>query len=203
MRRLLAIISLGFLLSPTLASADDAPPPQPTAQMRAAMEQARTQMEQLHAAARNQMLGSLSLAHRTAVANIVGQMAVSPTPNWALAAKQIDAVLSQAEGAAILRTHAAARTQMRTLQTQMRAQFEASLTPEQKAQMDARHAQFQQQHPNGMQRPERAMSADPGEILLRSLTPRGGGMERPMHAPGGPGMGGPGGGPGMGAPPPA
>src|SRR5271165_3226028 len=65
MRRLIAILSLGFLLSPALAAAQGtgAPPPDmatPSAQMRAAMQQAREQMKQIHVQARTQMLASLS-----------------------------------------------------------------------------------------------------------------------------------------------
>ena len=192
MRQLIAILSLGLLLSPALASAQDAgapPPPRatPTAQQRALMEQTRTQMQQIHAQARSQMLASLSPAHRTAVANVIGQMAISPNPNPALAARQIDAVLTRAEGQSILRTHQAAKAQMQTLHSQMRAQFESSLTPDQRAQMEAHRAQFAQGHPGGMN--ARPSSTDPGSILLRALGPEHGGMH---GGPGGPGgMGGP------------
>jgi len=208
------MLSLGFLLSPglavaaesTVAQADPAvaqaepaspaapaAPPQrqaPSPAMRAAMQQARQQMEQIHLQARNQMLASLSPAHRTAVANIIGQMAISPNPDMAVAARQIDALLSQPEGQAILRTHSQAMTATQTLRTQMRTQFENSLTPDQRAQMEARRAQFAQAHPNGMpQRAARPGATDPGAILLRNLT---GGAGRGMHGgPGGPG--GPGG----------
>lgn len=192
MRQLIAILSLGLLLSPALASAQDAgapPPPRatPTAQQRALMEQTRTQMQQIHAQARSQMLASLSPAHRTAVANVIGQMAISPNPNPALAARQIDAVLTQAEGQSILRTHQAAKAQMQTLHSQMRAQFESSLTPDQRAQMEAHRAQFAQGHPGGMN--ARPSSTDPGSILLRALGPEHGGMHGGPGAPGG--MGGP------------
>jgi hypothetical protein len=187
MKRLVAILSLGLLLSPSLAFAQESPAQPaparstPNAQMRTLMEQARTQMVQIHAQARNQMLGSLSPAHRTAVANVVGQLAIAQNPNPALAARQIDAVLTQAEGQSILRTHAAAKAQMLTLRTQMRAQFESSLTPDQRAQMEAHRAQLAQQHPGGMN--ARPSSTDPGTILLRALSPAGAGHW--MH--GGPG----------------
>jgi hypothetical protein len=190
MKRLVAILSLGLLLSPSLAFAQESPAQPaparttPNAQMRALMEQARTQMVQIHAQARNQMLGSLSPAHRTAVANVIGQLAIAQNPNPALAARQIDAVLTQAEGQSILRTHAAAKAQMLTLRTQMRAQFESSLTADQRAQMEAHRAQFAQQHPGGMN--ARPSSTDPGTILLRSLSPAGAGQW--MHG----GRGGPG-----------
>jgi hypothetical protein len=154
------------------------------------MEQTRTQMQQIHAQARTQMLASLSPAHRTAVANVIGQMAISPNPNPALAARQIDAVLTQAEGQSILRTHQAAKAQMQTLHSQMRAQFESSLTPDQRAQMEAHRAQFAQEHPGAMN--ARPSSTDPGSILLRALGPEHGGMHGGPGGPGGPaGMGGP------------
>jgi len=194
MRRLIAILSLGFLLSPALAAAQGtgAPPPDmatPSAQMRAAMQQAREQMKQIHVQARTQMLASLSPAHRTALANVVGQLAVSPNPNPAIAARQIEAFLSQGEAQSILRTHAAAIAQIKTLHAQMKAQFESSLTPEQRAQIEARHAQFAQQHSNLQERQGRPSSTDPGAILLRSLSP---GEGHGMHGPGG-----------FGGPPPA
>lgn len=134
------------------------------------------------------MLGSLSAAHRSAIANVVGQLAIAPTPNLALAAHQIDAILTQGEGQSILRTHAAAKAQMETIRTQMRTQFENSLTPDQRAQMEARRAEFAQQHPAGTQaRLAGPGSNDPGTILLHALIP-GGGKEHGMHGgPGGPG----------------
>ncbi len=192
MRQLIAILSLGLLLAPAVASAQAAPPDAgpatPSAQMRSAMQQARLQMEQIHTQARNQMLGSLSPAHRSAVANVIGQMAVSPNPNPAVAARQIDAILTQAEGQSILRTHASAKAQMLALRTQMRTQFENSLTPDQRAQMEARRAEFAQQHPAGAPARSAGLSStDPGTILLHALGPAHG-PERGMH--GGPGPGG-------------
>ena len=191
MRQLIAILSLGLLLAPSIASAQAAPPgtgpATPSAQMRSAMQQARLQMEQIHTQARAQMLSALSPAHRTAVANVIGQMAVSPNPSRALAAHQIDAILTQAEGQSILRTHAAAKAQMQTIRTQMHTQFENSLTPDQRAQMEARRAAFAQQHPNGATRSGGFSSNDPGAVLLRALGPAGGPQHGMHGGPGGPG----------------
>ncbi|HMD02429.1 MAG TPA: hypothetical protein VKG44_05630 [Candidatus Baltobacteraceae bacterium] len=174
MRRLIAILSLGFLLAPALASADDSANA-PSPQMRATMQQAHAQMTQLHQQYRTQMLASLTPAHRAALANIIGQLAVAPNPNPAAAAREIDALLSQSEGQAILRNHQAYRAQAQTLMTQVRAQIESSMSADEKAQMEARHTQMEQQHPGGAQA-MKGSSTDPGTILLRSLSPEGGHM---------------------------
>jgi hypothetical protein len=198
MKALIAVLSLGFLLSPALVMADDATaqtgtPPQPSSSMRQAMEQAHAQMQQMNLQARQQMLASLTPAHRAALANIVGQLAISPNPNYEVAAQQIDRLLTQSEGQAILRTHTSLRTQQRAMMEQMRAQFEASLTPEQQAQMQARRSAMEANRgAMGQASPQdlAARTPDPGRILLETAVGRGEGRGGfMMH--GGPGPGGP------------
>ena len=192
MKALIAALSLGFLLSPALVMADDATapagaPPPPSPAMRQAMEQARSQMLQMNLQARQQMLASLTPAHRAAFANIVGQLAISPNPNLPAAAQQIDRLLTQAEGQAILRTHTSLRTQQKAMMDQMRAQFEASLTPEQLAQMQARRTAMEANRPpmdQARQQSAAARTPDPGRILLESALGRGEGHGYMMHGPG-------------------
>ena len=172
MKKLTALLALGFLLSPALALAQDAQPagppdrPQLSDAQRQALEsqmqQFHAQMEQLHTQARTQILAALTPAHRTFVANVIGQLATSPNPDRAAAARQIDAALSRGEGQSVVRIAQGFATQVRALHESMRKAFESQLTPEQKAQMDAHHAQMAGKMEQHMAR----KLSDPGEILL-------------------------------------
>jgi len=159
------------------------------------MEQIHTQMKQLQLQERSQILGSLSAAHRTMLANVIGQLAISPNPDPATAARTIDSALSQAEGNGILRVHDSFRTQQRTMMENARAQFESTLSADERAKIDARRtqmqSQMQQQEQTRARRPE-----DPGHILLMLAASPFAGEHggRGFRGPGGPG--------GPGAPPP-
>jgi hypothetical protein len=170
----IGLLTLAFLLSPVAGFAQDAPPPGPPPaadavappggpgpQRFADMRENRAQMEQLHTQARAQMLGALSPAHRTLLANIVGQLAISANPDPRVAAQQLDAVLTTGEKQSILTVHTQLRAQMRTMMEAARARMEASLTPEEKTEMAAREA-------NRQDRPRSEMRAtpDPGRELL-------------------------------------
>ena len=84
--------------------------------------QAMQQMRQLHQQARIAMLNSLSPASRNLLASVVGQLAISPNPDFDAAANRLDAALSPGEKTAILNAHQSLFTQMRTLHEQLRAQ---------------------------------------------------------------------------------
>jgi Spy/CpxP family protein refolding chaperone len=127
----------------------------------AAMQQSHAQMKQIHEQARLQMLSALSPAHRALLANVVGQLAISPNPDRAAAAAALDRALTQTEGRTILAAEANERTQTQALMEAQRAQFEASLTPAQRAAMSERFAG--RPHVLGAQRVE---TADPGRTLL-------------------------------------
>jgi len=158
----IGLLTLAFLLTPVAGFAQDAPPPDPppaadaaapaggpNPQRFAEMRQNRAQMEQLHTQARAQMLGALSPAHRTLLANIVGQLAISANPDPRVAAQQLDAVLTAGEKQSILSIHTQLRAQMRTMMEAARARAEASLTPEEKSDMAAREAKWQNRpHPD-------------------------------------------------------
>jgi len=201
MKAILAGFSLAFLLSPAFALADDAtpPPPPPDAQrqaMRQLHQQAFAQMKALHTKERSAALASLSPAHRQLLANIVGQLAISPNPNANAAAAQLNASLTPAEVKSLSRIQSDLRTKMMAMHKSMRAQMEARMPADEKARMDARRAQMgasaKARSPRGMRAP-----ADAGHFLLMLASPHGGpggpGMEpmggrMPMHGPGHGGM---------------
>jgi hypothetical protein len=139
--------------------------------MRAAMEQSRAQLQQLRLQSRSSILAALTPAHRTMVATIVGQLALSPNPNPRAAASSLDAVLLPNEKQSILNIDAAVRTNSRAIMQQARSAFEASLTADQKAKLAARQAQMAA---NRQAHPHIARVADPGTIVLRTLADMGG-----------------------------
>jgi Spy/CpxP family protein refolding chaperone len=99
------------------------------------MVQSHQQMEQLHTQARERILGSLTAAHRALLAQIVGNLAVSPNPDRDAAARQLDAALSPAEAQAIVATHNALKQQMQAIMENTMKQSQAILTPQQRASM--------------------------------------------------------------------
>lgn len=183
--KLLALVlSLGMV--PALAVAQTAPPPPavnpggpmqtPSPQMRqmmrahmAAMRQMQQTMERSERAARARMLAALSAAHRLAVAHIVGELAIAPSPDPRAAARQIDSVLSASERAAVL---AAGRAEMEAMRAQMQA-----MRARMQAQMAQMHGQMQQMHGQMMQWHGRAThehghrTPDAGRVLLHALLP--------------------------------
>jgi len=194
-----AFTTLGLILalSPAAALAqtaapDTALPPHPSF---AAMEQMHAQMEQLHQQARLQMLAALTPAHRALLASVVGQLAIAPTPDRAAAARTLDAALTQSEGRTILSVVANERTQSHNMMEAARQQFEASLTPDQRAQMQTRMEFRDQGRTTSWSARAGQTSAavtaernDPGVKLLDLAT--GGGHDRMFmtmhHGPGGP-----------------
>jgi hypothetical protein len=134
MKTLLATLGLAAVLGavPALAQ-DNAPAPNAAAQSQGRMAEFRQihdRMRQLHTQARTQILAALSPAHKAAVGNIIGQLAVSANPNPDVAARQIDGLLTPAESQSIVRTHEAFRSQMRTIMEQMHAQMQAAGAPD-------------------------------------------------------------------------
>jgi Spy/CpxP family protein refolding chaperone len=178
-------LALAIALAPVAGFAQtdvSAAPPAPDGMapnpaMMQAMRATRAQMRQLEMQTRTQMLASLSAAHRTQIATLVGQFAVAPNPDRATLEKQIDALISRGEAQSIVNAATAERTTSRSLMESARAQFESSLTPDQlakmkdrEAKMDAMHAQFE------------ARTPDPARELLRTIFMSG--LE--MRGPGGP-----------------
>jgi hypothetical protein len=109
----------------------------------------------------------LTPAHRTAVANIVGQLALTVNPNPRAATQALDAVLAPGEKQSILNIAAAERANTQTLRQQQKVVFEANLTPAERAHAAQREAQrqaYRQSHPRPAHVP------DPGAIVLRTLS---------------------------------
>ncbi|MBV9270312.1 MAG: hypothetical protein JO165_04405 [Candidatus Eremiobacteraeota bacterium] len=78
-------------------------------------EQLHTQMQQIHTAERAQILAALTPAHKALLANVVGQLAVAPTPDYEAAAKRLDAALTPGERQTILNAAANARARSEAL----------------------------------------------------------------------------------------
>src|SRR5271165_411764 len=159
MKLLVTALSLGLLFAPGLVMAENsAGPPAPSAAMDQSMEQAHAQMMQLQAQTRTAILGSLTAAHRAALANIVGGLAVAPQPNRGAAARQLDSLLSPAEGQAILRAYAAYQAQIIVVGDRLRSQFENQL-PDQRVVAVSGNVRYL----SG----DESENSDPGRILLR------------------------------------
>jgi hypothetical protein len=169
MKKLLTLFTL-LALVPAFAFAQAQPPgpggtPWPRPNF-GAMRQNMQQMETLHKQFRAKVLGSLTPAHRSLLASIAGQLAVSTNPDPKAAIQKLDAALSSGEKQAILNA-------AQSFMSQQRAMFEQSL-----AKMRAANPNMPSPRPraSGMQRTRR--TPDAGALLL-------------MIATGGPGMMGP------------
>lgn len=210
MKNLWLALALALLAVPASAMAQDAPsaaavpapPPHPqlTPAQRQAMFKTMSDFHdkemQLHKQLRSQMLGALSPEHRTAVANVIGQLAISASPDPGAAAKQIDALLTPAEKQAITTAHTQFSDQSRTLMQQMMSQMKSEMPspPPGAPPHGTMMGQNWQKHNEVV---------DPGTILLTTLN--GGGRMGMMMAHGfgmPPGAGMPPGPPGGGPPPP-
>ena len=165
MNRSFLALALALSVLPTAALAQDTGSARPalTDQQRQALhqtfEQFRQQEEQLHQQFRNQVLSSLTAAHRRAVAATIGELAVEDNPNMQAAAKRLDEILSPAERSRILQAHEAFRTQSTQLHEQMKSDLDRI--------MPDRPAMSHPEPSNNMQRP----APDAGTILLMSLSP--------------------------------
>ena len=117
------VLSLALLGMPVAVLAQAAPPaPGGVMPFSAERMQAMQAMRQLHQQTRLAMLNALTPANRNLLATVVGQLAISPNPDFAAAASLLDASLSPNEKNAILSAEQNLHTQMRTLHEQMRAQ---------------------------------------------------------------------------------
>lgn len=128
------------------------------------MDQTHQQMEQLMSQTRSRVLGSITPAHRQLLAQVVGNLAISPNPDWDAAAKQLNAALSSGEAQAVLSTHQAAMQQMMSLMQSTHQRMESVLTAQQRSQM-------QNGHPNESTHDRMFFKGPPGsptagEILL-------------------------------------
>jgi Spy/CpxP family protein refolding chaperone len=98
------------------------------------MTQTHQQLEQLHTQVRSKVLGDLTPAHRSLLAQVIGSLAISPNPDHDAAVRQLNAALSPGEAQAVVSTHSAAMAQMKALMESAHQKFQAILTPQQRAQ---------------------------------------------------------------------
>lgn len=126
-------LTLALVALPAIALADPngaapAASPLTPAQRQAISSQRRAFFEkamQMHQQLRSQILDALSSDHRTAVADAIGQMVISASPDPAATAKQIDGLLSSGEQQRIVDLHNTFVTQSQALMQQMRQQMES------------------------------------------------------------------------------
>ena len=124
----LALIAFALMAAPVAALADDSGGPAPsTPPGMAIMQQAREKVDQLQAQARASMLGALSSAHRSLLAQLVGQLAVAPSPDMASAAKQLDANLTPAEAKSVIDISTSSEQQVQQVMQDARSQMQASM----------------------------------------------------------------------------
>lgn len=160
MNKLSLALAAALALLPAVAPAQQNPPPPPggmqsiSPQLRAAMHQMRT----LHEQFRTQVLNALTPAHRTMVANALGQLAISSNPSPKAVAAQIDGALSANEKQQILAAHQSFVKQMIAFHQQVESQMHAG------AGMPPQHAGAWQKHGMMSQMPSA------GEIVLHALT---------------------------------
>lgn len=160
-----------LLAAPLFVNAQQSPPPPSGGPAwhqgdRQAFRQFRQQSEHLRVQTHAAMLAALTPGHRALLARIAGDLAVSSNPDPRAAAQQLDAALSPSERQSVLAAQQSFMSQMRSLHEQMRAQFMSQLTPAQKAQMQARLAQFQGHHGQ-----HHRHTPDAGFLLLRTSLP--------------------------------
>ena len=180
MKKLAGLLTLAFVLMPAATFAQLQPPPSPWPSGAPhpdfrAMRQMHDQMEQIHRTTRTKMLAALTPQHRRLLANVAGQLAISPKPSRRAAEQQLDAALTAREKQSILAIQKDSIGQIRTV---MQRAFPNA-----------------PKHRIAENRMRRTPSA--GELLLRVATS----SERPIplhyypmrgehgHGPGGPPMG--------------
>ncbi|MBV8148975.1 MAG: hypothetical protein JO092_07775 [Candidatus Eremiobacteraeota bacterium] len=161
MKKVFLALFLALTMIPVAAFADDASPfgapPSLTPAQQQAFETFRRREDELHQQFRSQVLAALSADHRNAVANLIGQLAISSNPDPRAAISQIDSLLSQGEQQAILSAHNTFRQQAKALHEQLRSQMRGQV-----------HGMpYSQNRPGMMQKPEH--QPDAGEIVLHTL----------------------------------
>jgi hypothetical protein len=115
--------------------------------------------QQLQQQFRSQILSAISSEHRTAVANLIGQLAISSNPDPRAAEQQIDSLLSQSEQQAILSAHNSFRQQSKALHDQLRRQLQS----------ETGHGTPSRENAPGMMQQRQAHQPDAGEIVLHTL----------------------------------
>lgn len=130
---------------------------------------AHSRLSQLHVDGRAQILGSLSQQQRTLLAQVVGNLAISPNPNEAAAAQQIQNALTPQQSQRIVALHTSLMQQAMNILHSAKTQADSYLTPDQRQKVQQEmslHGPHEHMGPGGMGM-ERVNSATAaGEILL-------------------------------------
>lgn len=130
-----AALVAALMLIPLGASADPSGAPDSSQNSAAfqAFAQVHARMQQLHAQARVSALNALTPAHRNLLAQVVGQLAISPNPDIASAARVLDTNLGPSEGQALITLSTSLRQQSQQLMATARQQMINSLPGSQPA----------------------------------------------------------------------
>lgn len=172
-----AVLAISIFVAPLCAQADQVYGPVGAANPAAMqiMEQAHARMVQLHSQARASMLNALTVAHRNLLAQVVGQLAIAPTPDAAAAARVLDNNLSSAEAKSILNISSATEQQVRQLMDATHKQMQAVMPSSGEA--HGPWAAGMPPHPLGV---NPSLANDPGMILLMTSM-HGSGLEGFHH----------------------
>lgn len=123
MNRRFVTIALAFSMFPTASLAQSTGAPPISLEQRQALhqtfEQFREQQTRLGEQFRSQVLSSLTVEHRRAVAATIGEFAVAPDPDVWAAAKRLNQILSPAERTRIMQAQEAFRAQSSQLREQL------------------------------------------------------------------------------------
>jgi hypothetical protein len=158
-------IALSALPLGAIAGETFAPTPQ--------MLQMDAQLHQLSVQARTAVLQAITPQHRQLLAQVVGSLAISPDPNFAAAAKQLDASLSQQEAQSVLRISTQFHQQMHALMQTHMQQMERN-DPKEAGETKTESHNVMYMGGHG---PEQM---DAGTCLLMLAQPMGGMMHRVM-----------------------
>lgn len=106
--------------------------PQQQQQMSQAWSAAHARLQQLHTQGRAQILASLTPQQRSLLAQVVGNLAISPNPDEDAAAQQIQNSLTPQQAQRIIGLHSSLEQQAMGIMQSAHAQVESYLTPDQR-----------------------------------------------------------------------
>lgn len=161
-----AMLAVALTALPIGASAGENFAPSP------AMVQMDNQMHQLSVQARTAVLQSITPQHRQLLAQVVGALAIAPDPDFAAAARQLNASLSPQESQAVLRISAQFHQQMHSLMQAHMQQMESNEPKESGSPTTRVHNEMYVGGDHG------AMQMDAGTCLLMLAQPGMGMMHR-------------------------
>ena len=130
---------------------------------------AHAKLRQLHIDGRAQILGSLSQQQRSLLAQVVGNLAISPNPSEEAAAQQIQSSLTPQQSQRIVALHTALMQQAMNILHAAKTQADSYLTPDQRSKVQQEmsvHGAHEHMGPGGMGMDRVNSNTAAGEILL-------------------------------------